>query len=318
MPPAERRTHAAHMGRLRKLEQLSLAHERQTGVWEIEADMEARLKALGHRGDIIQTMHRSLRAAGIDRPAGSFAIFDSQKLGNRVVGRVAAIGLTDEINDRNYLVLDGIDGKVHYVDAGRIPSEIVPEKGMIASIEAPAQGSNNSSGIRLRILSYLSLEKLIEADGATWLDRELLSKTPETLVDRNFGAEGRRAMTLRRQWLVSQSLGSLGTDGKFRPAPNMLGELRQRNMHHAGLSLSKQLGLTHTELLDGERVSGTYLRTVHLASGKYALIQKAQEFALVPWQPQLERRKGQELTGVIKANGDWSLHRSRGRGVGAT
>ncbi|MBF3275965.1 DUF3363 domain-containing protein, partial [Pseudomonas aeruginosa] len=32
-----------------------------------------------------------------------------------ILGRVAAKGLADELRDRGYLVIDGVDGKAHYV-----------------------------------------------------------------------------------------------------------------------------------------------------------------------------------------------------------
>jgi type IV secretory pathway VirD2 relaxase len=102
--------------------------------------MEAKLRASETRGDIIKTMHRSLREAGIERLASSFSMFDPSKSSARVVGKVAGLGLTDEINDRHYLIIDGIDGKVHYADAGHLPPERQPEKSMIVSIEAPSSG----------------------------------------------------------------------------------------------------------------------------------------------------------------------------------
>ena len=116
------------MGRLRKLEELGLAQERQTGVWEITSDMEAKLKSLGNRGDIIKRMHRALRESKIDRPGGNYSVFDTAKPNNRIMGRLAGIGLTDEINDRHYLVIDATDGKVHYADVGHLRPELVPEK----------------------------------------------------------------------------------------------------------------------------------------------------------------------------------------------
>jgi type IV secretory pathway VirD2 relaxase len=315
MPPAERRIHAAHMGRLRKLEQLKLARERQTGVWEIGPDLEARLKALGRRGDIIKTMHRSLAAAGIERPAGSFAVFDNQKPGNRVVGRVAAVGLGDEIDDRHFLVIDGIDGKVHYADAGRIPSELVPEKGMIVSIEA--QDENHPFRLRLRILSYLSLEKLIEVEGATWLDKELLSRQPEPLVDQGFGAQARSAMARRRQWLVSQSLGDLEPDGAFRPASGLTDKLRDRDLRQARVALSKELGLAYSVPHAGERIHGIYVRSVVLASGKFAIVQLSKEFTLVPWQRNLERMRGKAVTRNVAGHGiDWQSDPTRRTSLG--
>ena len=111
--------------------------------------------------------------------SGSFAVFDTTKAGNRIVGRVAGIGLTDEINDRHYVVVDGIDGRVHYADVGHQRPEFVPEKGMIVAIENQTSEDDAKIRTRLRILSYLNLERLTEAEGATWLDKELLTAKPE-------------------------------------------------------------------------------------------------------------------------------------------
>ncbi|HEY5363825.1 MAG TPA: DUF3363 domain-containing protein, partial [Aestuariivirga sp.] len=160
MPPSDPATHAAHMRRLRHLQNLGLAEERQTGVWEIDTDIEPKLRALGQRNDIIKTMHRAMKEAEIDRPAGSFTIFSGAETKVKVVGRVAAIGLTDEITDRNYVVVDGADGRVHYADIGNQRPGTLPEKGMIVSLEAVDQKAGAKQQTRLRILSYLNLEKL--------------------------------------------------------------------------------------------------------------------------------------------------------------
>ena len=113
---------------------MGLAEEKQTGVWQVAPDLETKLRSLGQRGDIIKTMHRAMREVGTERPSGSFAMFDTTKAGNRIVGRVVGIGLTDEINDRHYVVVDGIDGRVYYADVGHQRPEFVPEKGMIIAI----------------------------------------------------------------------------------------------------------------------------------------------------------------------------------------
>ncbi|MDI9738685.1 DUF3363 domain-containing protein, partial [Stutzerimonas stutzeri] len=43
------------------------------------------------------------------------AVFEPGKDGSVVVGRIVAKGLADELNDRGYLVVDGLDGKAHYL-----------------------------------------------------------------------------------------------------------------------------------------------------------------------------------------------------------
>lgn len=318
MPPTDRDTHAAHMGRLRKLEDMGLVRERQTGVWQLGQDIERKLRSLGQQGDIVKTMHKVLREAGIDRASISYAVFDTAKPNNRIVGRVAGIGLTDEINDRHYVVVDGMDGKVHYADVGHLSPDLVPEKGMIVAIENRTSGEEERQRTRLRILSYMNLGRLVEAEGATWLDRELLASRPEGLGVSGFGTLVQTALGRRRQWLVSQGLGQFGADGEFRAAPQLLTQLRARDLKSAADRLSQDLNLRAWQPMEGETVSGTYLRPVALASGKYAIIQRSHEFTLVPWQAQLEPRLGKSVHGTADANGiAWDLGaRQRGLGIG--
>lgn len=317
MPPEDRATHASHMGRLKKLQSLGLAQEKQTGVWQISLDIETKLKSLGQRGDIVKTMHRVMRETGIDRPDGSFAMFDTTKPSNRIVGRVAGLGLTDEINDRHYIVVDGINGKVHYADVGRLRPEFVPEKGAIVAVENKAVEDSDKQRTRLRILSYLNLEKLIDAEGATWLDKELLGKSQEQLTHTGFGSNVAAAIARRRQWLVTQGLGTIDSANTFHPQPSMLEQLRQRDLRQASQILSTELGLTHAQLAEGEKISGTFNRSVDLASGKYAVIQKSKEFTLVPWRPELEQFRGKPLSGTAGSQGiNWDWNAKRGQGLG--
>ncbi|MFG9472250.1 relaxase/mobilization nuclease domain-containing protein [Pseudomonas aeruginosa] len=98
------------IGRLQRLQRLGLADETQPGTWAIHADAEKTLRALGERGDIIRTMQRAM--SGQPR---ELAVFGPGDDGRSIIGRVAAKGLADELHDRGYLVIDGTDGKAHYV-----------------------------------------------------------------------------------------------------------------------------------------------------------------------------------------------------------
>jgi type IV secretory pathway VirD2 relaxase len=316
MPPTDHATHAAHMGRLRKLETLGLAQEYQTGVWGIDPDAERKLRSLGARTDIIQTMHRVMKETGIDRPAGSYAVFDIAKPGNRIVGRVAGLGLTDEISDRHYVVIDGTDGKVHYADIGHIAPVHVPEKGMIVAVENRATEADAQTRARLRILSYLRLEQLVEANGATWLDKEVIAQNSLHIAEHGFGSQASAALQRRRQWLVAQGLGQVDSEGAFRAAPNLLNKLRARELQQASAMISKELGLPYAELIEGERVNGTYIHSTNLASGKYAIIGKAQEFLLVPWRQEMERHLGKPISGTVTSQGiTWDLGSKRQQGL---
>lgn len=98
------------IGRLQRLQRLGLADEVQPGTWAVHTNAEKTLRALGERGDIIRTMQRAM--SGQPR---ELAVFEPGEDGRAVIGRVAAKGLADELHDRGYLVIDGTDGKAHYV-----------------------------------------------------------------------------------------------------------------------------------------------------------------------------------------------------------
>lgn len=98
------------IGRLQCLQRLGLADEAQPGTWTTHADAEKTLRALGERGDIIRTLQRAM--GGQPR---ELAVFEPGDDGRTIIGRVAAKGLADELRDRSYPVIDGVDGKAHYV-----------------------------------------------------------------------------------------------------------------------------------------------------------------------------------------------------------
>jgi type IV secretory pathway VirD2 relaxase len=295
LPPSDPETHAAHMGRLRKLARLGLAKERRTGVWEVSEGVEDKLRQLGSRDDIIKTMHRVMREAGIDRPAGSFAMFDTKSPNSRIVGMVAGLGLSDELHDMHYLVIDGLDGRAHYADVGHMPPELVPDRGMIVSVEGTSGEDGRNRQARARILSYWPVEKLVEAEGATWLDRQIVSPRPEGMRAEHFGAEAGNALARRRQWLLAQSLATASDTGAFQPVPDLLRTLRDREIRQAAQVLSAKLGLAFSETVEGEQVSGVYRQPIELASGKFAIIENAKGFSLVPWRPLFENLPDRQL-----------------------
>ncbi|WP_425894545.1 relaxase/mobilization nuclease domain-containing protein [Ralstonia pseudosolanacearum] len=98
------------IGRLQHLQRMGLATEQQPGIWAIHSDAEPTLRAMGERGDIIRTMQRAM--SGKQR---ELAVFQPGEDGRAIVGRVVGKGLADELHDKGYLIVDGTDGKAHYV-----------------------------------------------------------------------------------------------------------------------------------------------------------------------------------------------------------
>ena len=113
-------------GRLRKLGAMGLADDMGGGRWQLADGIEDTLRRMGERGDIIRTMQRELTARKLDRAGVDRRIHD--QLEEPIIGRVVHRGFSDEHRDRHYLIVDGVDGRVHYLDIGRADwTEPTPE-----------------------------------------------------------------------------------------------------------------------------------------------------------------------------------------------
>lgn len=98
------------IGRLQRLQRMGLATETAPGTWAVHAEAEPTLRAMGERGDIIRTMQRAMGTKQRD-----LTVFQPGDEGQPIIGRVVGKGLADELYDKGYLVVDGIDGKAHYI-----------------------------------------------------------------------------------------------------------------------------------------------------------------------------------------------------------
>jgi type IV secretory pathway VirD2 relaxase len=176
---------------------------------------------------------------------------------------------------------------------------------------AQAYDRSRISGAALEVRSYVPLERQTRVIGATWLDQQF-GVGESALGLKGFGAEVRTALQVRQEFLVDQGLLS-----RDRPSERLtrqtLDQLRARELESAGGALSQETGLTYRAALDGERVSGTYQRSINLASGRFAMLDDGLGFTLVPWRPLIEPRRGQELTALVHGEHvSWTFGRQRG------
>jgi type IV secretory pathway VirD2 relaxase len=117
-------------GRLRRLGTMGLAEDLGHGRWRLADGIEETLRRMGERGDIIRTMQRELTARKLDRAGVDRRIHDTPS--DEIIGRVIHRGFSDEHRDRHYLIVDGIDGRVHYLDIGRGDlTEPTPEESIV-------------------------------------------------------------------------------------------------------------------------------------------------------------------------------------------
>lgn len=376
-------------GRLQKLGEMGLASPFGAGRWQLLEGLEDVLRRTGERGDIIRTMQREIAARNLDRSGVDQRVHDgAAEEAVAVTGKVIMRGLADELHDRHFLLIDGIDGRVHYLAIGKGDlTEPTPEGAIVRVTPSSAEvrdvdrtiaevaawhGGRYSVDLHLRhdpsasetfaethvrrleamrraaglverepdgswiiaddhlaraasyeqrlmkdrraaveIMSSVSLAQLVEMDAATWIDRELTGGG-EPVRDAGFGREVRSAFSARRQWLMAQGLAEEENE-QIRFRANLIVTLQRRELLRVANGLSDELGLVFRDSSRGERIEGTLRRRIDMQSGRYALIEKSQEFTLVPWRPALEPHIGRPVSGLMRGDGiSWTFGRGRG------
>ena len=105
-------------------------------------------------------------------------------------------------------------------------------------------------------------------------------------------------MERRRQSLVNMGHAVRLEDGRIRVSKDFIANLERTEVTRVGKAMAAERGLTFTAAKTGEYVSGTLVGSTQLASGRFAMIDDGIGFQLVPWQPVLDKRIGQHITGI--------------------
>jgi type IV secretory pathway VirD2 relaxase len=203
-------------------------------------------------------------------------------------------------------------GHAERIDADhwRVPADL-PARGQAYDL------ARDRANIRISILSPIGLDSQIGHHGATWLDRELASPSRTTLANAGFGREVTEAMERRRQSLVNMGHAVRLEDGRLRVSKDFIANLERTEVNRVGTAMAAERGLKFTAAKTGEYVSGTLVGSTQLASGRFAMIDDGIGFQLVPWQPVLDKRIGQHVTGTVRDAGgiEWNFGRKRGLGI---
>lgn len=371
------------IGRLTVLKEMGLAEEQAVGKWRLDSDLEPVLRKLQRRHDIIRTMQAALEP---ERSGANFEIFDPGNPGqDPVLGRVAATGPSNELDNGRYLIVDADDGKQWHVDVGDVGPGGVPSVGSIVEIKrssdkprsvdltidaiaretgglysdeahakydpsarisfreshkrrlealrrqklverlpdgswtipenyvarAQAMDARRQGRLRLQTLSWLSIDKLIDREAATWLDRAIEQGYGSDLSMRGFGAELSEALKSRQAWLKERGYAH-EQNGEVTIRRETLRKLQETELANTGRQLADKLGLDYVPAHNGDRVEGKYRMSIGLASGRYALLERSKEFTLVPWRDVLERHRNRTISGLMRGHDiNWDFGRKR-------
>ena len=248
------------IGRLRKLEGYGLAREEFAGEWIVSSRTEATLIEIEARNDIIRSMHQAIEDNGPGNERGtSQYVRHGQELGETLTGRVMGKGLAgDGLSETTYLVLDGIDARVHHVeipDATRLEDL---QRGMIVEVTPPITQPRTID---------LNIQQNTDADGvyspSTHLSRirdrfTEQGKDPDAYIRSHV----RRLETLRRAGHVERVHAEHWTIPKDIPERGLAYD---RSLAGEGpgiriasqLSLDQQIGADGVTWLDRELISAT-------------------------------------------------------------
>lgn len=128
------------IGRLQYLETLGFAEKTGIITWQVSNDMLKELKAIQISGDIIKRKARHI--SSITEPTLPVAR-TFLTAGQSLAGRVVGSGLHDENYDKRYMLIEGVDGKVHYIH---------PSKSMVMNRDAWA--IRNGDIIQLEVRTF--------------------------------------------------------------------------------------------------------------------------------------------------------------------
>lgn len=150
--------------------------------------------------------------------------------------------------------------------------------------------------------SQQTLKEMQQARGVTWLDRFSADNTLTDMEERSHVFE--RAFSERAKALRELGI-DVGNEGRLP-----LGALEKLE----GIDLAdaaKTSGVKdkpYSPLGKAKRIEGVYKMAIERPSGKFAVIERARDFTLVPWRPVMERRLGKSLIGRVSSGGiSWDV-----------
>jgi type IV secretory pathway VirD2 relaxase len=372
------------IARIRRLERMQLAYREEPCRWHLAPNVGEVLQGMGEHSNIVKIIHQAVTEAAVERSPQLYTCHNPDDA--PVTGSILACGNAGGERDRRYIVLDGIDGRTHYIDIGAEEAQLSlgsivrishhktgvrrADRKMLeiasahdgqynidihlrheagASFEhaeaytrrleaiRSATGAPNiapdgtwtlgadyldrvreyergialSRPVLIETLSLSSLSYQVDAEGATWLDRQLIGQAKQEHIPFGFGRDVHEALLRRQQWLIDEGL--MQRDGDYVTfRKNILDKLVTREVRQEAPRLEALVGKPFARTMPSDRIEGVFRQIVKMTSGRFALIEKSREFTLVPWKPEMQRYLGRRVSGI--PNGDsyeWTIGRSR-------
>ena len=267
--------------RLTYLNKLGLASEKEPGKWQLHSEAEKTLKDLGQRGDIIKTMHASMRRENV---IPECVIYSKSKDSQQLKGVVIGKGFADELSGDTYLIVKATDNKAYYIPL----SNKSEKEGQEAEIGSLVSASNKGNSIKVHTHSRLSIDEQIIATGPTYLDREIAKQGLGKPADKVLSAvENDIGKAKEERFKVLQGRGLTNTPEAGKPALkyDAFDRLEQAQ-HDKTYRVFKEKGYSKASIPAGKEFSGHVVKIENMSDGTYAVLANTstKEVAIVPYQ----------------------------------
>ncbi len=198
--------------RLQRLEEMGLAQRQTANRWKLKPGMVVTLQAMGEREDALDATRRAL-----DGQQRELVVHAADELDTTsVIGRIVGKGLTDELSDRGYLVVDGIDGRAHYLE---LPASAdLAGLPMQAIVEVRPLGTGRSVD---RTIVAVSADGIYRSANHLTQLRQGGDGDPQATVQRHV----RRLESLRRAGLVERT-----SDGVWKIPLDLMQRAQQHDL----------------------------------------------------------------------------------------
>ncbi|MFZ3361099.1 MAG: DUF3363 domain-containing protein, partial [Xanthobacteraceae bacterium] len=182
-------------------------------------------------GEYRPSLHRALIDDGSVRvPAGNAQAFVGAHV--RRLEALRRVGVVERASADSWLIPNDFEAHAAAYDAAHAPRT------------------------RLRPLSAFDLDRQVSSDGATWLDRQILSRDRGSISGMGFGAEVNQALEARTDVLIERGHARRTSPDQVRVKADLISTLTRQEVGRLGRELAAGRGLAFHPVHDGEKISG--------------------------------------------------------------
>ncbi|WP_301233334.1 DUF3363 domain-containing protein [Pandoraea cepalis] len=229
-----RESRIRYMRRLTALTEMGLAQKTGSHSWTLSQEIESALRARQIAEDRLKT--KFLHRETISDPRAQIITTELKSVGQRVGGRLVGTGVNEQTG-RAYLLLEGFDGKVHYVhqsaavERRRNKGELRAGDHVVLTVAARRDDDGKLAG------AFTRVENFGQEIGPDLLDKEIFhgGTAVEAPLARDTFARRFRAELAKRQDVLRQA-GALVEDATGKLVPGLRDGHDRVRFQDAGIS----------------------------------------------------------------------------------